>query len=259
MAKKRRARESRKPKKVEPPRWLICCEGKSEVVYLRDLIEDIAKGRKHNIEIGIGGECASGRLCGECGRQHMKLVHKVQQCANKHGPYQKIWIVFDMDKQGKDADKLSENFRNAVKYVEDAGYLDAAWSVPSFEYWLVLHSNNYLDCGIEETIKEKLKDLIRSGYQGKKLHCNKKYQNRAGEKHCRAPNPCICSKVEEKPYYNGYKVLGELEGVRKAIIHSKRCYKENQKNIKRNNFDKVSCCSAMHLLVEAIMQYFENV
>lgn len=241
----------------EPPHWLICCEGKSEVVYLADLIDHLSQGRKHNIHLGLKDRCGKDRLCGECGRQHMDLVHRVEVCQRNHtSRFEKIWILFDLDANGEDAKRLAQGFKDAVAYIEESGYLTSAWSIPCFEYWLALHGKDYISSGSVTSITNKMQAIFKESCKAKPK-CNLKYQNAKGESHCTHPHPVVCSKLYSKPYYNSFACLGGKEGVNRAVKHAKKSFEQNRV-LEKADFAQISCCTNIQFLIDALTGYFNH-
>lgn len=241
------------------PRWLICCEGKSEAVYLMEVIEAIAKGREHGIFIGIKGKCDKRRIQGECGKQHTRLIQQAQLCS-KCAQFEQVWVVFDMDATGEDSDTQTKNFKEAIEYSKHNTYIKVAWNIPCFEYWIALHGSDYIDSGDANTLCNRVHRDFANKVAEKSVYCNKKYRNLPFEKHCSKESPLICMKSCDKPYYNVLQMVGGLKSVEAASKRSKACYDKNNVNgqIDRNAFNDISCCSTMYNLIEAIKKYFDD-
>lgn len=240
-----------------PTKWLICCEGKSEVIYLTDLVEQLSlRSGKSADGIHIGradADCSRRGFRGACARQHLELLHKVQICASKF--YEKRWIVFDCDADGQpNREQIYNNFDKTIFLSSDTG-VDVAWSIQSFEYWLLSHKS-YQDVGTKETIERNLTTAISEAIKQKPT-CNKKYQNKSGENHCQKENPLVCEgKASRKPYYNSLTCLGGIASVKNACNNSNRCYNRYNPNIISRQYKVISCCSNIHQLIDALAEYF---
>ncbi len=241
----------------KPTEWLICCEGKSEVIYLTDLVDQLSlrSGKSSGgIHIGlIDADCSRRGFRGACGRQHQELLQRVQTCASKF--FEKRWIVFDCDADGQpNREQLYSNFGKTILQSNNAG-VEVAWSIQSFEYWLLSHKN-YLDGVTKDTIERNLSIAISEAVM-QKPPCNKKYQNKSGENHCQKGSPSVCEdKAARKPYYNSLTCLGGITGVKNACNNSKRCYIRYQSEIISRQYKSISCCCNIHQLVDALAEYF---
>ncbi|HWQ97281.1 MAG TPA: RloB family protein [Clostridia bacterium] len=240
-----------------PTEWLICCEGKSEVIYLNDLVEKLSQlsGKSaEGIHIGLANaECSRRGFQGACGRQHLELLQRVQTCASKF--FERRWILFDCDADGQpNIDQLYKNFGNTILLSSDTG-VEAAWSIQSFEYWLLSHKS-YQESGSKDKIEKNLSITIAETVKQKPI-CNKKYQNKSGENHCKKETPFVCAdKATKKPYYNSLICLGGIASVKTACNNSKRCYTRYQSDIISRRYRAISCCSNVHELIDALAEYF---
>ena len=256
MAKKRdkneRGRRTRSTTKcLNPEQWLICCEGRSELLYLSALIHELAQGRQHGIHLGNPKSCKPiNGMCGECGRQHISLYSKAQQCA-QYGLYKKVWIVFDLDAIGESQKRQFQNFSKAVELCQTDSSISAAWSVPNFEFFLSLHSGSTTEAWSNTSYSKKIRDLGSAAIASENL-CLQKC-----EKPCQKPNAKICEKVLEKPYYNGFYALGGLERANVARELSEKSYQQNIEHITCGNFRNVTSCSSMHQLIQELIEYFD--
>ncbi|NLT88544.1 MAG: RloB domain-containing protein [Pseudomonas lactis] len=110
------------------PTYLIVCEGKkTEPEYFNDL-------RNHERLASI-----TVRVCGECGSAPISVVQHALQLYNdmiKEGEtVEQIFCVFDKD--------VHESFFRACALIEKSKNekipITAVFSIPCFEYWLLLH------------------------------------------------------------------------------------------------------------------------
>jgi len=269
MRKIEKDRKKRHVRKVEhAPRWLICCEGKSEVVYLTALINELAQksqaeGKvRHNINLGVpSSRCAVKTLCGACGRQHKELYNKIVLCA-RASQFERVWMLFDLD---ADCDlenkrRLINDFKDTIKQCEVDSIVTPIWSVPCFEYWLALHSGSRIDVGSIETLTAKIRQKVGTSIRDKMI-CDKMYSSMPKENHCSVKKPVICEKALSKPYYNSFRALGGEQGSTLAEKMCEQVYKEyNPRAVAESSLDfsKISCCSNMHILIHALHKYFDD-
>lgn len=248
------------------PKWLICCEGKSEVVYLSALIKALDKesqesGKiKHNIYLGVPEKC-SQMPNGCCGRQHKDLYNKAVLCSRR-SQFEKVWILFDLDADCDPANKAQKikNFRDTIAACETDSIALPVWSIPCFEYWLALHSGNRIDVGSVETLEAQVHRLVQQAINDK-LPCDKSYRSMPRESHCTLENPSICEKSLKKPYYNSFTALGCTPGTQKACKLCKQVYEEYNPDAIPDSalkFSKIACCSNMHILIAELFSYFDN-
>lgn len=253
---KKRDRDNKKrrtksiTRKLNPEQWLICCEGRSELLYLSALVNELAKGRRHGIHFGNAKSCKPiGDMRGECGRQNISLYDKAQQCAAQ-GLFSRVWIVFDLDAVGEAEKNQKENFSRAIKLCQSNALISAAWSIPKFEYFLFLHSGSQIEALSDTAYSKKIHEL------GEKFIADENLCLQRCQTSCRKSN--ACKKVLEKPYYNGFYALGGLAGARAASKLSKKSFEENIEDIEHCNFRKVTSCSSMHQLIQELIEYFEE-
>lgn len=102
---------------------LILCVGETESVYFQE-VRSACSLRAVNVEISPNAE-------GQDPSRMVKTAKELQktQRAQKN-EYDRIWLVFDKDR--------FEQFEAALNNCTHAG-IDAAWSIPCFEYWLLIH------------------------------------------------------------------------------------------------------------------------
>lgn len=253
-----KARTRSGPRIEIPTKWLICCEGKSEAVYFTDLVNMLANfsGKKnHGIHVGLKNEvCGRKRIPGECSRQNISLLQRVETCAGT-GFYDQVWLVFDYDADGQvERGKIHNAF---IKTIAEANKLSfgAAWSKPCFEYWLVSHYK-YIDACTIKKLNDDLKEKLKTAMALKPM-CNKNYRSLPREQHCSKPQPYVCSKCTKKPYYNSIICLGGLSGIKIANVNSNRNYTSNHDKISQSRFTEVSCCTSVFKLVDELFKYFE--
>ena len=147
--KKRKAeRQKRKyeTKNPYPDSFLIITEGEcTEPFYFEGLKKVVQnKAGRDNISIKVYGQ----------GYNTVSLVNSVEQIISEEKIlYKEIWVVFDKDD--------FQHFDEAIISAEKKGY-QAAWSNPSFEYWLLLHFQ-YVDGALHRSdIQKKLNDIFKA-------------------------------------------------------------------------------------------------
>ena len=106
---------------------LIVCEGsKTEPNYFRGLI-DYFKLKSANV--AIDGSCGSSPC------SVLKRAQELQEKELKSGsPFDKVYCVFD-----KDAHQTYQATMDKIAKIKPKGVFNAANSIPSFEFWLLLH------------------------------------------------------------------------------------------------------------------------
>jgi len=117
----------RKPSRAQYDKVLIVCEGsKTEPLYFQDLVDHY---KINSANVKISGECGSDPL--SVVNHGVELYRHEKQ--SQSGPFDRVYCVFD-----RDAHPTYEAAFNKLAGMSDGVFL-AANSVPSFEYWLLLH------------------------------------------------------------------------------------------------------------------------
>lgn len=254
MRSNNKRREKNKKEIDTYPRWLICCEGKSEVIYLKNLVEQLSKkyGIHHNIQFGIKEQC-EGDLYGECKRQHMSLIDKADICQRMINAEETL-VVFDEDAKGENKKEQKKNFKEAILYAENMDYLNAYWSSPSLEYWFAIHGNDYISGADDSKLKEKTIALIKDNY--KETHCSDNKLGNCNNGSCNGK--VTCKKALDKPYFNSFNCLGGFDALERAIKNGEKSVRDNKCNDKYD-FKNMICCTNMHELVKKLRKYFEDI
>ena len=120
--------KNRRRKNIRPPKpiILIVCEGeKSEKFYFDGFRKE---ARISNVEIEVIGK-------GRPGNSLLKFTQN--KVKNESITYDQIWIVFDKD------DLSDEEFDSIVSKAIYRNKMNVAYSIPCFEYWLLLHFDYY--------------------------------------------------------------------------------------------------------------------
>lgn len=117
-----------KPIRAPYDKVLIVCEGsKTEPHYFKELI---AHYEIHSANVKISGECGSDPLSVV---DHGIELYRSEKDANS-GSFDRVYCVFDRD--------AHPNYQSAVNKLASQlpkGVFHQATSVPSFEYWFLLH------------------------------------------------------------------------------------------------------------------------
>lgn len=102
---------------------LILCVGETESAYFQE-VRSACSLRAVNVVISPDAE-------GQDPSRMVKTAKESQarQRAQKN-EYDRVWLVFDRDR--------FEQFETALNNCNQTG-IDSAWSVPCFEYWLLIH------------------------------------------------------------------------------------------------------------------------
>lgn len=118
----------RKPTRKPYDKVLIVCEGsKTEPLYFQELVDHY---EIHSANVKISGDCGSDPL--SVVNHGFELYRQERQSGS--GPFNRVYCVFDRDTHPtykKALERLEELKPNNVFF--------AANTVPSFEYWLLLH------------------------------------------------------------------------------------------------------------------------
>lgn len=123
-----RSLQRRVPAKDATPTYLIVCEGKkTEPDYFNDL-------RNHERLSSI-----TVKVCGECGSAPISVVehalHLYQESRKTGETLEQVFCIFDKDDH--------ESFFRACALIEKSHKnnipITAVYSIPCFEYWLLLH------------------------------------------------------------------------------------------------------------------------
>lgn len=256
MSKRNRdeSRQRRKPNltKSLKPKWLVCCEGQSEICYLRALVNDLAQDFQHNIHFGVADSLCAKRkdgLCGACGRQGNALVERAELCAIG-GDYKKIWVVFDEDGEttaGAQADKRKDFSEAILKWnrmKSEGSLIEIAWNKPKFENWLLLSKEGLRKSGIDKAEDDVKAALYK--YYGVDPSCG--------------PVPKAKQALIKKPYPESYQAFGGLEGAKTAARRAEKHYIANdiEEREKSGKFSDLPFGSSFYRLVWELFRYFER-
>ena len=116
---------------------LIVCEGtKTELNYFKELRQHYHLQAVHTVDVtpGSSGRNAKNILL------DAKKRYKVSK--EKGDPYDYVYCVFDRD----DEHGANAGFRDVVSEIRETKDFYAAYSIPSFEFWLLLHFTYTRQC-----------------------------------------------------------------------------------------------------------------
>jgi len=117
-------RLGRRRAQLEPyDRVLLLCVGRTERVYFEEMTRELSLS---NLNIQIRQD-AEGQDPGGMIRTAINLRQTEKKLGND---FESIWAVFDRDR--------FDQFESAIEQAH-ATRVQVAWSVPCFEYWLLLH------------------------------------------------------------------------------------------------------------------------
>lgn len=167
MARKERRNYGGSPKRREPTRpatghtFLIVVEGEAtETSYLHELRSRL-KRKSAAVVVFHGDHTDPEGIVKEAVRLRSGRVEKSKQSAIE--PYDQVWVVFDREKQN---DPRKKQVPAAVALAQAEG-IKVALSIPSFEYWLLLHyehtTKGFDGCA---AVKRALKKHIRDYEKG---------------------------------------------------------------------------------------------
>jgi hypothetical protein len=216
-------------------------------------LSQISGKSSSGIHIGLKEKrCGKQGLVGACGCQSKKLFQQAESCASSFS-YEKVWLIFDLDAHGRpDQDEIIRRFIETIRKSDDR--INTAWNIPFFEYWMVLHKK-YLTATSPSAIENDVKKALTSAIE-RQLPCKKELAVTI-KKNCQKPIPTICTECLDKPYCNSLVGLDGLAGVKEAYKRSIRCHEENCEYLKKQNYKDISCCSNMHTLISALLEYFD--
>jgi hypothetical protein len=184
------------------PRLLICCEGKvTEPEYFEGVIRCLRAVPVDVVRCEVKG----------VGCDPLKVVQEAevrwQRDKRRYGAdaYDQVWCVVDRD------DHPSLN--DAVKFARKAG-IDLALSVPSFDYWLLLHFTEHRRHSTVEQIERALRRHI-VGYdkhlpESFPFECHTEAEARA---RAAAPNHDASNVVGPNPSTNVWLVVRAVQAV----------------------------------------------
>lgn len=139
-----------KSKQKKIPFLTILCEGKTELIYLSEIIKIL--GLTNNVAI-------SSYNGGDPKVQFIPATNNfLWQKQFKHDFNQELWFVFD-----KDDHPGYKSLTEMPKINSDGIFL--AWSNPCIEYWFLLHSKKFKDEDLPRTQKEEIerKSWVETG------------------------------------------------------------------------------------------------
>ena len=139
------AKKERKKRNFNPPKWCICTEGVTEALYLKAYCVEL--DIKHLVDINSERSGCIRKKGEACGRQHRPLIDQAQICNKKSG-YERMFIVHDLDDDGNP--ETIKSFDESFEMGEAVG-ISVYYSIPSFEYWLLL-CNNLVDSDLTRTV-----------------------------------------------------------------------------------------------------------
>lgn len=127
-ARSKRDLARRKAKRSSYEKILIVCEGqKTEPNYFNELKDYYQLNTTHIVDID-----------GNCGSDPWSVYQHAKKCASQakkdNDSYDKVYCVFDKDKH-----ITYQKTLNAIDGVKVNKIFTAIFSVPCFEYWLLLH------------------------------------------------------------------------------------------------------------------------
>lgn len=106
-------------------RILILCQGKTEEIYFKSF-PVVQTGSEWSINVVVKSHSLDPE----------QLVRKAIEMREEAEPYNKVWCVFDKD-------DFKQNFRKGL-FLADKENIRTAFSIESFELWLLLHFREFL-------------------------------------------------------------------------------------------------------------------
>ncbi len=146
-----------KPKRAAHDRILIVCEGaKTEPNYLGEIRQSLRIG---NVDLHI--------LHSKKGQEPQRIVESADEEFARTKAYEKVYVVFDRDEHLTYANAISMAAARDGRDENDEGKkveFKAAVSVPSFEFWLLLHFENIQGFLHRDVVLARVKTHI-NGYE----------------------------------------------------------------------------------------------
>lgn len=136
-----------KRKIISKPSWLIYTEGETEKIYLNSLIR----------HLNLSGIITVKKI----GKQHEALLDEMEMTLSKpkSSAIEKAYIIHDYDDAYKD-DRKRESFNDTFQRAREGGYIDVIYSIPCFEYWILLHYD-YCQSDLDQTTcQKKVLDIV---------------------------------------------------------------------------------------------------
>ena len=220
-----------KKRVIRQNRWCICTEGKTEAIYLDAYCREL--GVRHLIDINAEHtECKMKR--GEaCGRQHLPLISQMKSC-HYIRKYACIIAIHDYDKHHdpKKGNATHVTFDDASQVGKDVD-IHVFYTIPSFEYWLLLHHE------FEQS------DLTRAA-------CLKKVFEYTNRKRKECGKPPLRKKEDVKTDPDLFSYFGGLDGVQKAMKWAEMLLPSGQLPLKPSS---IKPSTNMHVLMEKIQDF----
>lgn len=185
---------AKKLRKIKPDKWQICTEGVTEQNYLNAYLKAL------NLQGRVTINCGGQKNCG-CGRKHESLLDKFQRCyPQKFQGSKERWLLHDLDDGCKDKEECA-SFNRTFWRAWDESDTKVIYFNPCFEYWLILHEQNY---------------QVDSDQQ----ECQSTFQ-RIYEKKCKACGRTLDEKSDYKTDPTLFELLGGLDGAKCAAARAK--------------------------------------
>jgi len=147
---------------VKHPRCQICTEGRTEAIYIEQLVERLSL----SAIVTVNSPNRNSRCVKQgCGKQHTDLLDQMQECGRNWSNVSEQWLVHDLDRvDAKSIQSFDDTYRRS--YSESG--IHTVYSIPCFEYWLLLHHSR-LDSDLTcEGCQDKVKRLLRRNNRGKR-------------------------------------------------------------------------------------------
>ena len=146
-----------KPKRAPHDRILIVCEGaKTEPNYLGEIRQSLKIG---SVNLHI--------LHSKKGQEPQQIVESADEEFARTKAYEKVYVVFDRDEHLTYANAISMAAARDRRDRNDEGRkveFKAAVSVPSFEFWILLHFENVQAFLHRDTVLARVKTHV-NGYE----------------------------------------------------------------------------------------------
>ncbi len=205
-------------KENEKPKILIVCEGKNTE---KDYFD---KFKKSSLKLEVLGE----------GNNTVSLVNKTINKRNQKAMnyYEEVWCVFDADPKPDNPNQL-KNFNDAI-FLAEKNNIKVAYSHQAFEYWLLLHFNDYQGEPMNRNLYKKQLNRFLSKF-------GLKYDDSSDERGKSISNEFFDVMLS---YENGKRRICTAIERAERIFESKNSHSNPAKN---------ESCSTIFLLVKRIL------
>ena len=192
-------------KKIKPIKWCICTEGETEAMYLGAYCAEL--GIRDLIDINSDNSKCK-KLSGKaCGRKHRPLIDQMLIC---HIPrlYERVIALHDYDEYYNEKGKSTHTTFDEASEIGANVEIEVYYSIPSFEFWLLLHLNFYQNNMTRFQCQDIVKDHVN------KMRKEQGHAILSGDKYKTTPDI--------------FEYFGGISGAKLAKTHALKLFKKGQ-------------------------------